>query len=295
MSGKAVITASIMALLVSAPAVAQERGTMESQQQGMMQATLHFEDNKTDLSDSAKTVLDQKIPVFRANPAMRIVIMPEVCAHNTSDMKMGGDTLQGQAQGDTTGGLPEDTTAEQERLPYDTGGAISREDTGEAKLGEQKTGVAEADRTLDAKRAEETKKYLVGRGVDSNRIEVAFKKMKDHKNTTKEFGRDTVRQDEGEKQGQQPEGQQPPDGQQPDGQQPEGQQPEGQQPVGQEQAGHEQGQWQMSDCPETTKAAGPGQAGQQTGQQQFQLLIASQPAKRNTDKQQQQQQQRQPY
>jgi len=40
-----------------------------------MQAMIHFEHDRSDLSDSAKTILNDKVAVFRANPAMRIVIV----------------------------------------------------------------------------------------------------------------------------------------------------------------------------------------------------------------------------
>lgn len=40
-----------------------------------MQQVIYFEHDKSDLSDSAKTLLRDKVSVFRANPAMRIVIV----------------------------------------------------------------------------------------------------------------------------------------------------------------------------------------------------------------------------
>ena len=39
-----------------------------------MQARIHFAFNKSDLTDSAKAILDEKVEVFRANPALTIVI-----------------------------------------------------------------------------------------------------------------------------------------------------------------------------------------------------------------------------
>jgi peptidoglycan-associated lipoprotein len=39
-----------------------------------MQEMIYFAHDRSDLSDAAKTILDQKLPVFRANPGLRIVI-----------------------------------------------------------------------------------------------------------------------------------------------------------------------------------------------------------------------------
>ena len=39
-----------------------------------MQARIHFAFNKSDITDSAKAILDEKVEVFRANPSMTIVI-----------------------------------------------------------------------------------------------------------------------------------------------------------------------------------------------------------------------------
>jgi peptidoglycan-associated lipoprotein len=40
-----------------------------------MKAMIHFDNDQSDLSDSAKLILSEKVEVFRANPAMRIVIV----------------------------------------------------------------------------------------------------------------------------------------------------------------------------------------------------------------------------
>jgi peptidoglycan-associated lipoprotein len=40
-----------------------------------MQEMIYFKNNRSNLSDSAKVILNNKVPVFRANPAMRIVIV----------------------------------------------------------------------------------------------------------------------------------------------------------------------------------------------------------------------------
>lgn len=39
-----------------------------------MQEMIYFQNDRSDLSDAAKAILEQKVTVFRANPAMRIVI-----------------------------------------------------------------------------------------------------------------------------------------------------------------------------------------------------------------------------
>ena len=40
-----------------------------------MQALIHFADDQASLSDSARTILDAKVAVLRANPTLRIVIV----------------------------------------------------------------------------------------------------------------------------------------------------------------------------------------------------------------------------
>jgi outer membrane protein OmpA-like peptidoglycan-associated protein len=40
-----------------------------------MQARIRFEFNKAELTDSARRILDEKVAVFRANPAMTIVLV----------------------------------------------------------------------------------------------------------------------------------------------------------------------------------------------------------------------------
>jgi peptidoglycan-associated lipoprotein len=39
-----------------------------------MEETIHFRHDQSSLSDSARVILDRKVPIFKANPAMRIVI-----------------------------------------------------------------------------------------------------------------------------------------------------------------------------------------------------------------------------
>jgi outer membrane protein OmpA-like peptidoglycan-associated protein len=50
-----------------APPASAARATME--------AEIHFAFDKSDLTDSAKTVLEEKVAVFRANPAMTVVLL----------------------------------------------------------------------------------------------------------------------------------------------------------------------------------------------------------------------------
>jgi len=82
-----------------------------------MQQMIHFQNDQSDLSDSAKAILDDKVTVFRANPAMRIVISGFASQPGTSDYNM----------------------------------------------------------ALGLRRAEAAKAYLVSRGVDPVRIEIATK------------------------------------------------------------------------------------------------------------------------
>ena len=82
-----------------------------------MQQVIHFQNDQSNISDSAKTILDDKVTVFRANPAMRIVISGFASQPGTSDYNM----------------------------------------------------------ALGLRRAEAAKAYLVSRGVDPIRIEIATK------------------------------------------------------------------------------------------------------------------------
>jgi peptidoglycan-associated lipoprotein len=82
-----------------------------------MKEVIHFNNDRSDLSDSARAILDDKVTVFRANPAMRIVISGFASQPGTSDYNM----------------------------------------------------------ALGLRRAEAAKAYLVSRGVDPIRIEIATK------------------------------------------------------------------------------------------------------------------------
>ena len=256
-------------MLCIAPAVTRaqvQQGQQQAQQQDQqaMQLTLRFEGDRTDLNDATRATLDQRIPMFRANPEMRIVIMPEVCATTAGAMK--GDDLGTdddlKTGGDTTAGFPQDTSAEPQPQPGDTGGGIIHSDTGEAKIGEQPDAMNEDDETvgknreLAQKRAEATRDYLTKHGVESSRIDIAMRKNDKAKTNT---GRTDDRNPAD--QGQQ-------------GQNPQGQGQQGQWPHGQG-----QGQWQQgqADCVQ--------QAELKTGEQQFRLLIASQFQGENFNKQ----------
>jgi peptidoglycan-associated lipoprotein len=82
-----------------------------------MQQVIHFQNDQSNISDSAKAILDDKVTVFRANPAMRIVISGFASQPGTSDYNM----------------------------------------------------------ALGLRRAEAAKAYLVSRGVDPIRVEIATK------------------------------------------------------------------------------------------------------------------------
>lgn len=82
-----------------------------------MLQVIHFENDESSLSDSAKAILDAKVTVFRANPSMRIVISGFASQPGTADYNM----------------------------------------------------------ALGLRRAESAKAYLVSRGVDPIRIEIATK------------------------------------------------------------------------------------------------------------------------
>jgi outer membrane protein OmpA-like peptidoglycan-associated protein len=52
-----------------------------------MQVLIHFANDQADLTDSARAILDDKLAIFQANPALRIVIVgyasqPGTVAHN---------------------------------------------------------------------------------------------------------------------------------------------------------------------------------------------------------------------
>jgi outer membrane protein OmpA-like peptidoglycan-associated protein len=49
-----------------------------------MEAMIHFPHDRSDLSDSAKTILDEKVEIFRTNPTIRIVIVGHASDRGTA-------------------------------------------------------------------------------------------------------------------------------------------------------------------------------------------------------------------
>ena len=62
-----------------------------------MQAMIHFENDRSELSDTAKSILNDKVAVFRANPAMRIVIVGFASQPGTSDYNLALGTRRAEA------------------------------------------------------------------------------------------------------------------------------------------------------------------------------------------------------
>jgi outer membrane protein OmpA-like peptidoglycan-associated protein len=65
-----------------------------------MEAQIHFAFDKSDLTDSAKTLLDEKVAVFRANPAMTIVMVGYTDVIGTDAYNMALGTRRAQAAKD---------------------------------------------------------------------------------------------------------------------------------------------------------------------------------------------------
>lgn len=57
-----------------------------------MQARIHFAFDKAELTDSARTILDQKVALFRANPSMTVVLLgyTDVTGTDAYNMALGG-------------------------------------------------------------------------------------------------------------------------------------------------------------------------------------------------------------
>lgn len=53
-----------------------------------MQQMIYFENDQSTLSDSAQAILDEKVTIFNANPAMRIVIVGFASQPGTADYNM---------------------------------------------------------------------------------------------------------------------------------------------------------------------------------------------------------------
>jgi peptidoglycan-associated lipoprotein len=60
--------------VVPAPMKVEEVKTSSASALRTMEETIHFRHDRSNLSDSAKVILDRKLPIFIANPDMRIVI-----------------------------------------------------------------------------------------------------------------------------------------------------------------------------------------------------------------------------
>jgi outer membrane protein OmpA-like peptidoglycan-associated protein len=65
-----------------------------------MEAQLHFAFDKSDLTDSAKVLLDEKVAVFRANPSMTIVLLGYTDVTGTDAYNMALGTRRAQATKD---------------------------------------------------------------------------------------------------------------------------------------------------------------------------------------------------
>jgi len=80
---RVVVAVPFTALLLAAcnsspkPAVASSppAGASSASALATMNALIYFENDRSTLSDSAKAILEQKVPIFRANPDMRIEIL----------------------------------------------------------------------------------------------------------------------------------------------------------------------------------------------------------------------------
>ena len=62
------------------PAVASSASALAT-----MNALIYFQNDQSNLSDSAKAILDEKVAIFRANPEMRIVILGYASEPGTED------------------------------------------------------------------------------------------------------------------------------------------------------------------------------------------------------------------
>lgn len=67
---------------------AQPREPSSASALATMSTMIHFAHDKSDISDSAKRILDEKVQVFRANPAMRIVVVGYASEPGTAEYNM---------------------------------------------------------------------------------------------------------------------------------------------------------------------------------------------------------------
>ena len=62
-----------------------------------MKAVIHFDNDQSTISDSAKAILNQKVEIFRENPAMRIVIVGFASQPGTADYNLALGTRRAEA------------------------------------------------------------------------------------------------------------------------------------------------------------------------------------------------------
>jgi outer membrane protein OmpA-like peptidoglycan-associated protein len=62
-----------------------------------MKAVIHFDNDQSNISDSAKAILDEKVGIFKANPAMRIVIVGFASQPGTAEYNLALGTRRAEA------------------------------------------------------------------------------------------------------------------------------------------------------------------------------------------------------
>ncbi len=112
----------------NSPHVAAPTTTARSME--TMQAAIHFAFDKAVLADSAKVILDDKIPVFRANPAMTIVMVgyTDIKGTDAYNMALGERRAEATrayivAQGIDAGRVLLESKGERAQLPNSSGAA----------------------------------------------------------------------------------------------------------------------------------------------------------------------------
>jgi len=95
-----------------------------------MQASIHFAFDKSTLDDSAKTILDQKVAVFQANPTMTIVMVgfTDVKGTDTYNMALGERRAEAAkaylvAKGIDAGRVLMESKGERQQIPNSAGAA----------------------------------------------------------------------------------------------------------------------------------------------------------------------------
>jgi peptidoglycan-associated lipoprotein len=71
------------------PAVANPALPSSASALATMNALIYFENDQSNISDSAKAILEQKVAIFRANPEMRIEILGYASKPGTEDYNFG--------------------------------------------------------------------------------------------------------------------------------------------------------------------------------------------------------------